>query len=151
MTEFLTPARKLKQCTHQSIELVDVFSTIALSSDPQGHRRLRFSFSSSLVKEQCLRRQVALKRQTRTSRRPEPGFCKPPRPRSSRRSKPPQQPAVDEAFLHNQPNNVNTKIKKLLGFFSGRFGSTSIRGVLHRSQKSIFSAFTILRERLSCS
>jgi hypothetical protein len=98
----------------------------------QGHRRLRFSFSSSLVKEHCLvrqvaLRQVALKRQTRTSDAQNPVLIKPSRPQGSRRSAPPQWPAVDEAFLHNHPNPVNNKIKSFSIFLLPFFAQTKSR------------------------
>ncbi|WP_243369715.1 hypothetical protein, partial [Microvirga solisilvae] len=45
----LTPILRSKRCTHQSIDPVNVFSTIQ-QDDPQGHRRLRFSFFLHLSK-----------------------------------------------------------------------------------------------------
>jgi hypothetical protein len=103
--------------------------TAIVSNRPQGHRRLRFSFSSSLVKEPS----------SPTGDEEEPQTARPSlgTVRSLKRSgqTPPQWPAVDEPYLSHTRTHVNTKIKEIRFFFEVYFSVPEVETKKYRSQK----------------
>jgi hypothetical protein len=114
-----------------------MYLTAIVSNRPQGHRRLRFSFSSSLVKEPS----------SPTGDEEEPQTARPSlgTVRSLKRSgqTPPQWPAVDEPYLSHTRTHVNTKIKEICFGFCALFLGFSV----FRQSFTALRSYSLLRVR----